>query len=536
MDDAIDIQAFIRAFQRRWWLVILPAILTTPIAAAIAFSLPAIYSASATILIESQQIPSDLAQTTVTAGVEERISLIRQRLTARQQLLDIAEKYGVFKDQPDMSPSEIVSTMREATLIRGVSIGRRRGPVTSIEISYTDDNAAATALVANEFLTLLLEQNVRQRNEQAIETVAFFDREVDRLNGELSEIEAEIARFKNANQDALPDSLASRRSELLSLEERLFERDVQRAAILERREAIETALAEGDFSFANSGAPASTEEIELRRLNAALVEARSVYADSHPRVRLLLSRISVLQSALERASAEAEANLDAPATPGVSDPASQLRQGLRALEAELRLLESRAAEEQGRVTALRDSIARTPNVELQLNALQRRYSNTQAQYNQAVSKRAQAQIGERLEVNQQAERFEVIEQAQRPTSPIAPNRKLIVAAGGAAGLAIGFGLVVLLELLNKVIRTPRELERALEIRPFATIPYIENAHDVTMRRWTRRAALVGAILIIPIGAVLLDRYVAPLPLLFERALDTIGISALDAPVWPTKAG
>jgi polysaccharide chain length determinant protein (PEP-CTERM system associated) len=523
MEQSIDINAFVRAFKRRWWLIALPAIVLTPLAAAIAFALPAVYSATARIVVESQQIPSDLAETTVTSGVEERISLIRQRLMTRQNLLDIADRFDVFANRPGMSPTEIAETMRESTDIRGITLGRRRGQVTGIEITYTHSRPSTTAQVANEFLNLLLEQNVRQRNEQAIETTAFFNREVDRLAAELASLETALATFKTENQSALPESLVNRRSELLSLEERLFEREAQKTQMLERKKLLEQALVEGDLSLAGGRTP-TAEEIELRRLAAELVQARSVYAESHPRVRSLASRIAVLDEQVRRSAANAAENADAAA--GVADPGRELRRAIDEIDRELRLLEDRRVSEEGRIAELRASIERTPDVELRLNALQRRYSNVQSQYQEAVAKRAQAELGERLEVNQQAERFEVIEQAQPPGSPIAPNRPLIVAGGFAGGLALGFGFVILLEMLNRTIRTPAEFERLFNGRPIVTIPYIPTSGELSWRRRLRWAAAVALLVIAPLALYAMDRYVTPLPLLVERALEKTGLDIL----------
>jgi polysaccharide biosynthesis transport protein len=50
------------------------------------------------------------------------------------------------------------------------------------------------------------------------------------------------------------------------------------------------------------------------------------------------------------------------------------------------------------------------------------------------SKLNEARLGERLEQDKQAERFEVIEQPITPTDPIKPNRPMILMGGlGLAG-------------------------------------------------------------------------------------------------------
>jgi uncharacterized protein involved in exopolysaccharide biosynthesis len=455
----------------------------------------------------------------VTSGVEERIALIRQRLTARQTLLDVAERLDVFRDRPGLPPGQIVDEMRAATTMQGVTLGRRRGPVTSIQIGYLASDPRIAAAVDNEFVSLLLEENIRQRNQQALGTVGFFDREVDRLNRDLTAAEAELARFKTENRGALPETFAARQSELLSLRDRIYEREIQRAAYVQRLSQLQQVLAGGGVDLAGVE---STEETELRRLNAALVEARSVYADSHPRVRLLTSRIGVLQASLAQAGARAA---DPAPTAGGLDPAQRLREAIVETETALAQLDDRDARDAARIAVLEEGIAATPDVELRLNALNRSYASLQARHAEAVTKRAQAEIGERLEINQQAERLEVVEQAQTPRRPESPNRALIVAIAGGGGLALGFGLVTLLELLNRTIRSPAELERAANLRAFATIPYIVTAREVTQRRRMLRFAAVFAVLAVPLAGYVVNRYVAPLPGVLQQTFDWIGAQA-----------
>src|SRR5207244_2780474 len=82
------------------------------------YLLPPVYEASAKILVESQVIPTDLAQPTVTANVMERIQAIEQRLMTRDNLLEIIRKFDLYpSERRRKSPSEIIDTMRAAAAI-----------------------------------------------------------------------------------------------------------------------------------------------------------------------------------------------------------------------------------------------------------------------------------------------------------------------------------------------------------------------------------------------------------------------------------
>ena len=107
-----------------------------------------------------------------------------------------------------------------------------------------------------------------------------------------------------------------------------------------------------------------------------------------------------------------------------------------------------------------------------------------------------------------------------PREPDKPNRPLIAAAGVGGGLALGLGLVLLLELLNRAIRRPAELTARLGITPFATLPYMRTSGQIrdAPRRssvWRSLVVLVG----IPLGLWAVHTYVMPLDLLMDRVVE-----------------
>ncbi|MCP4308011.1 MAG: lipopolysaccharide biosynthesis protein, partial [bacterium] len=135
---------------------------------------------------------------------------------------------------------------------------------------------------------------------------------------------------------------------------------------------------------------------------------------------------------------------------------------------------------------------------------------------QAQARLIDATTGERLEENRQAERFEVIEQATRPETPITSSRRKIVLAGAGGGLAVGFAAVVLLELLDRSIRTVADIEKRLQIRPIASIPYVQTTSEKRRRR--RRTILLWlfAILSVVVALALVHWFYLPLDLLVKN--------------------
>jgi hypothetical protein len=75
--------------------------------------LPAIYEAEARLLVESPQISDDLVNVTVTTSADEEITIIRERLLTRANLLEIADEFDVFENYSELTPDQIVERMQE---------------------------------------------------------------------------------------------------------------------------------------------------------------------------------------------------------------------------------------------------------------------------------------------------------------------------------------------------------------------------------------------------------------------------------------
>ena len=123
-EQQFDPRIYLNILRRRWLFLIVPAVVIFAGFFWYSRVLPPVYQARATILVESQQIPTDLARPTVSANASERIELIKQRLIARDNLLEIARKYGLYA-KDGLSPSEIVDRIRNATSISQIDVGNR---------------------------------------------------------------------------------------------------------------------------------------------------------------------------------------------------------------------------------------------------------------------------------------------------------------------------------------------------------------------------------------------------------------------------
>lgn len=92
--------------------------------------------------------------------------------------------------------------------------------------------------------------------------------------------------------------------------------------------------------------------------------------------------------------------------------------------------------------------------------LENRASTLRTQYQGISENLLKAQNSARMATEQRAERLSLVEPANLPDHPFSPNRPLLIAAGAAAGLGLGLLLALGLELINRPIRSPRQVEQA----------------------------------------------------------------------------
>lgn len=525
----LDLKFYWAVFLRRlpYFLVIVAFL--TALAVTVAMILPPVYTSGARMLVEPQQIPDKLAQTTVPVNPYEQAQIIEQRLMTRANLLALAERIGLYAGvEPAMTANAMVADIRDRVTFIGFTPDPTRAAelpgATIIGVSFEAPTAEFANKGANELVNLVLEENVRLRQGRASDTLTFFQAEVGRLADELKRQSNKIAEFKTENFEALPDSLEERRNRQILEQERLIalereESDLrnQRATVVWVFERTGRSTAVGDLS---------PEEQQLDALRNELVQQRTIYAASSPRIRMLENQVAGLAGLVEEQRA-------ARAVPGpdgkAAAPASELDLELAPIDARLKFIAEDKATIQATLDELSNSIKATPVNEQILGGLERELTNIQTQYNAAVENTGQATVGERIEVLSKGERFSLIEQPNMPTLPSSPNRKLIAAAGLVGGLGAGLGFIVLMEMLNRSIRRPVELTAQLGMQPFATVPYIRTPGEVRRKRAIVAAALAVIVVGIPAALFTIHTYYMPIDLLVDDGLAKVGIAAEDPP-------
>jgi polysaccharide biosynthesis transport protein len=500
-----DLRFYLSLVIRRLPIVI--AIIFTATTAGIlyAVSLPPVFRAEARLLIENAQIPDELAASTVRSTADEILLAIQQRILTRDNLLDLADRYDVFANTPDLSPEKMLEEIGSRVAIYMPATQGNTGVVT---VSFGASEPELSALVTNDIADQVLQWNTELRTGASGRTLDFFEQEVRRLTDELGQQNAKIIEFEQANRDALPESLEYRRTRQASQQERLLQVDRELAALRDRRQRL-TELYDRTGRLVSSDENRTPEEERLEDVRQELASALVVLSPSNPRVRALQMEVTALEEAVkEQLGASGGGQLTA------------FEVQMLDIDGQIEYLAEQKGLVEKELNALDASIEATPSNSIRLAELQNNYETLRVQYEEAVSSLSEARMGDRIEITDRGQRITVIEEAVPPLYRAEPNRKAIAIAAFGAGSILSGALLFLMEILNQTVRRPAELTRALGAAPFGTVAYIEGGSNSGRRPMIFGATLVFLLINIPILALVIHMYVAPLDVLLGFSSET----------------
>ena len=548
---------------RRKIAVIGPFVLVFFLAFLLAILLPPVYRSTARILIEEQEIPSDLVRASVSTFADQRIQSISQRVMTRANLAKVIEHFDLYREELESQPLEmVIATMREAIKIETISAdvmdpnSGKAGQVTiafTVAFDYRDPETAQK--VASEISDLFLNENAGSRAHAANEAANFLAEEANKLRDEIRADEESISKFKKNNVNQLPELNHYNFSQLEGMDREMININAQIATLQERKFLLQGEFAQLDpFGgiTTESGERVLSKSAKLNMLRSQYPTLLSRYSADHPSVSRMRREIQVLEAELGQGQGQSELNqqlhdaesqlaslqkrysdqhpkvrklqrqiknlkamptgsgrFSANAGLAAESPAYiATRSQLAAVSSELNALIARKTELEVKQNEIRKRLTQAPQVELEYQELLRRYKNKTTRYEDIRSKEMEAKISQKLETERKGERFSLIEPAEYPLLPIKPNRKIILFLGFLLGIACGVGLAMVLEMLDDSIHNEAGILSVVGVAPLVTVPYLEDANDAVARNSTTiMAALAGTtIFVIGLVVVVLSKF------------------------------
>lgn len=575
-----SLQTYVVAmFHRRRTLIVLASGVLLGLSIAVAFLWPPVYKSMATILIEEQEIPSELVHSTITSYAAERIEMIKRQVMSRTTLWKIVEQYNLYPDLRRTNPAEeVVKRFTNDIAVEVISadvVDKRTQhpskPTIAFTVAYQTNSPDLAQKVANELTSLFLGVNLKNRERQAQEATSFLQQEADNLSKHIGEVDEKIATFKHRASGALPELMPMNLQLMSQSDRELMDIDQQIRTLEERKNYIEGELATikpNTPIMSVTGERILDSAERLRGLRAQYIGASANLAPDHPDIMKMKQEIEALEKEtgqppeIEEASKQLS---DARATMATASKrlgedhpdVVQARRTIEALEQEVRQLgsvplrkpmvrpenpayinlQAQLNSANSSLDALRATrtavkqrlqdyavrLERTPEMEPDYLFLMRDRDTSGQKYQDIRSRLLEAKVSEGLEVQRKGERFSLIDPPSLPGKPDKPNRPAIVLLGFILALAGGIGSGAAAESLDHSIRTPEQLARLTQLSSLAVIPFMPNEQDLSravMRRRLLKGAGVGVLVTI---LALLHMFVVPLDVLWFAALRRFGV-------------
>ena len=230
--------------QRRWLYFIIPFVIIASGGIMVARLLPTVYISEGKILVETQQIPTDLVRPTVTSAAQERIQVIEQRTMTRDNLVAVADKFNLFPEKRRfMSTTDVVELMKKSIRIATVDSGLdfkqgTRNPTIVFSVGFESPDPQAAAQVANELMTRILNEHLRDRTSRASDTTKFLAREVQKLQADSDALDAKISQLKLAQAKAAQEKIVAKPDQPTTLLGQLRAELAQKSALYTEKHPI----------------------------------------------------------------------------------------------------------------------------------------------------------------------------------------------------------------------------------------------------------------------------------------------------------
>ena len=491
---ALDPGLYLGILRRRGPLVVVFGLLAGVLGAIYALQLIPVYTASATLLLypgQSNALSPDTGYNSYIddGKIESELAIIAssgvaRRVAAKLSLIAVAPTgdddetsvisllVGHLKSlvtggrqdaEPEALPLDDPREQQARLLQSGVSV-RRQGFSYLIAVSYSSPNPALAAAAANGFADEYLVDQLETRYESTRRTNEWLNERLGDLRAKLRDSERAVEVFKAQNNIVETSGVTLSDQQVSKLNEQLILARAETAQAKASFDQVQAAAKRGgDLSSfadvaqaANIGAMRSKAS-EVRR---DLAEATVKYGSRHPTVVALRAQLNDVNRQIGNEAARTVASADNKYRVALS--------GERSIEASL--------------NEMKGGVTETNQAEVTLRELQREAEANKALFESFLSKFKETSQEETLKSSS----ARIIERAEVPATPSAPQRSRIALLWLLAGLAIGSGFAFLLEQLDRGFHTPKQTEEVTGVPVLASVPKADG--EVDLGFFTRAAS------------------------------------------------
>jgi uncharacterized protein involved in exopolysaccharide biosynthesis len=482
--------------RRRLKLILIPTILAPLVGFLISYAFQAKYTSQALVLAEPQKVPQGYVAPVVTEDLSQRVAMLEQKALGSDRLRPLIQKLNQQGLLRNGNVDQVIEEIRSGVAIEPVQMvvvsnpGKAVGPhgnlsggpakppqVPGFNLDYTASNPREAQAVCAGITDIMLQENLRDREQVAQNTTDFLSRQVNDAKSNLNDLDAKLAAFKRQYMGQLPGDEDSNLKILSGMNSQLDATTQTLSRAQQDKTYTESLLAQqlANWKSSQSASSPQTLQQQLALAQSQLIALQGRYTDDFPDVVKTKKQIADLQKQLDQINSAAPSNsASSNAQSNASEPPEiqQLRMQIHQYSDVIAQATRQQTNLQNQIRIQQGRVALSPGVEEQYKQLTRDYETAQKFYNDLLDKKSQSEMQTAMEREQQGEQMRLQIPADLPDSPSFPNRLLFAAGGLGGGLVLGLGLGLLLELRDKSLRSESDVIAALDLPVLSQVPWV----------------------------------------------------------------
>jgi polysaccharide chain length determinant protein (PEP-CTERM system associated) len=547
--EQLALSDYLAIWRRHKISYVLTAIAIMAAAVSFAYLWPPKYRSMGTVQIEQPDIPQDVMSTgpgdfnaAVQAFVDQRIEQIHDRITATPNLIDIITKFNLYPEMRQNAPMSAAVKKMQASIQLDLKssdlanpnaaqhLNARQLSAIAFTIGFDYSDPLVSQQVTNEVISRFLDEDLKQRHDQAVATSAFIADQIAQIEKQLSEQEKKVTDFREQHAGTRPEDLPFNMQMSASTAQTVNNLSAQMQTMDRQRGDLQAQLASTEpySRVVDEGQLLTTPSVQLKAMKAKLTTLEGQYGADYPDVVKLKKAIAALQKQIGTDTGTSYDGKSGGAgnqgqVKDADNPAYiMLTYQLKSLEQQYKTLMDQQAEARKQKEMYDARVAATPAVEQEFASLNRDYENAQLRYRELKEKQMAASMNQQLEQDRKGERLTMIEAPDLPGSPRMPPRKIVIALGAIMAMFGGFVSVYIMEVMNSAVYGTKQLTAIIGVPPLVAVPQIITPGERRRRRIYRLAMTAGVILALVLGTTLYDQYVQPLDVLWGVISQRLG--------------
>ena len=366
------------------------------------------------------------------------------------------------------------------TLIKRVEINTDRRTNT-YTISYSNEDPVLAKRMVQTLLDIFVEDTLGKSVKESDTAIAFLDKQIVKYETLLQEAEQRLETFKRKNVGVMPKDGGNYYTKFQEMSSNLQRAQLELAESSNRRDKLKSQLNSINSVQTNSVPTISSYDARISQQEQKLDDLLLAYTEEHPEVQNSRRILESLNKRREQEKAElsegvaANNNLENPVYQEIQILLSETEANISSLNARV----DSYAREQKRLKELVDVV---PRIEAELKRLNRDYEVHKKNYTELVTRREQAKISDDVETGTEQVKFRIIEPPRVPSKPDFPNRMLFDIAVLIVSLGAGYGLGLLISLMQPVISNTNELRQLTDLPVLGAVSKFDTAEVLSQRR------------------------------------------------------